>query len=301
MRSISGRAAAASVVLLAAWAQGCFLNGTAFDAGGTGGTGTTTSSTTAGGQGTTSSAGGGVTSTSAGPGGGGESTGGGGAGGSGGSGGQGGSVGGMGGMGGMGGVATTSSTSTGGPVCGDGVTEGPEACDDMNEVQGDGCDHCELDCGCAGCVEGEACGNCPAAGQTLFKDIPSGHCYVYVSAAMNWGDARTTCQGLGNGWDLFSPSTTGEMGMLWNVPGMPIDNHLSANGRNWTGGTDQFNQGTFSWVNGEQWNSDQQGGLVVESVSGGEDCLVIGGLNPNVTLRGNGCSIGHPFVCEDAP
>jgi cysteine-rich repeat protein len=64
------------------------------------------------------------------------------------------------------------------PVCGDGVIEGPEVCDDMNAVAGDGCTACKVDAGyhctgipsvCAAQLPGDSCGNALtiSASQTL--------------------------------------------------------------------------------------------------------------------------------------
>jgi cysteine-rich repeat protein len=204
------------------------------------------------------------------------------------------------------GASTTSTTGGGGtggapPVCGNGLLEGNEICDDANDVQGDGCHECLPDCGCEGCVEGTACADCPAAGQTTFKDLATGHCYVNVPISTPWADARMQCQSLGAGWDLVAPSSDAEMDMLSAAPGLPIANQLNAGGKIWTGGTDQFSQGTFMWINGEAWLSSAQGGLLVESVLAGEHCLQIGGTGGNVTLRGNECIIDHEFACERSP
>lgn len=202
--------------------------------------------------------------------------------------------------GGSGGAPVTTST---GPVCGDGVIESGEDCDDGNDVEGDGCHACALDCGCAGCLAGTACADCPAAGQTTFKDLATKHCYVSSLTVTTWPVALSTCQSLGAGWGLGAPSTVAEMDMLMSAPGLPIDDYLAANANNrfWTGGNDQAAEGTFVWQNGEPWLAPPAG-MTTESLVASDDCLVIGLTAGVVTLRGRVCGTDtFSFFCEHTP
>lgn len=289
MRETSVQMVAACAVALGVGLSGCLLNGGPLDGAGTGGSGTTGTPTTTG-TGTIAPQGGsGATSTA---GAGGETT----------------AMGGAGGAAGDGGAATTdTATSTTAtittPVCGNGVMEADEDCDDGDAVEGDGCFQCERDCGCTGCQAGTRCNDCPSAGQTTYKDPAGKHCYAHDPTTKNWPDARTACMGLGDGWDLFAPSTSDEMTMLMNVSAFSVSQVLSnSSNRLWTGANDQVVEGTFVWSNGESWVAPPDG-LSLEAVSATEDCLAAGkDPSSSVTLRGRNCtSDSFPFVCEHTP
>lgn len=291
MLSISGRVMVACVAIGGAWMSGCFLNSGAFDTGpsgqeATGGAGGSTPSTTTSGGGATSSNGGAAgaagsagSTVSAG----GTSTGGASTGGT--------TTGGAGG--------TTTSTPV--PVCGNNVVESGEDCDDGNPVDGDGCNACHKDCGNPGCVAGTVCNDYPVTGLFTLKDPSSGHCYTLEPAAKSWNEARQECTLLGTGGDLVAPSTAAEMTFVLKLPIFMGAN--SGDGRFWTGGNDQAQEGVYKWSNSEQWNTPQMGG---PSWKGGEpnggssdNCFPVG---PDGTLRDRNCTADNFwFICEYLP
>lgn len=86
------------------------------------------------------------------------------------------------------------------PMCGDGIVEGAEACDDMNATASDGCTACQIDPGykctgapstCAPIPLGDACGNAVA--------LPGSGMYMYdaSSSADDYTDYLGACSSIG--------------------------------------------------------------------------------------------------------
>lgn len=83
------------------------------------------------------------------------------------------------------GPTTTATTGSGGAgggasLCGDGLVDVGEECDDDNTVDNDGCSSCEIDCG---------------AGET--KEPTTGHCYRVFTGDTMQPDAEADCQAWG--------------------------------------------------------------------------------------------------------
>lgn len=185
--------------------------------------------------------------------------------------------------------------------CGDGfVHAGVEDCEDGNGIEGDGCFQCRRDCGCPGCAAGAACLDCgqngAAAGFVQYKSAQSKHCYLYVPTGATWSDAHTTCAGWGG--DLFAPSTTAELAEL-TLPA--LTSAISGQARCWIGATDSALEGTWVWSNGEPftyplgsppWEPGEPNG------GSSDNCTVIGNNNGGFTLRDNGCTNTRPSICE---
>lgn len=205
-----------------------------------------------------------------------------------------GGAGGSGGDGGSGGATAT----TGASSCGNGVKEAGEACDDGNEIEGDGCFECKLDCGCPGCVAGAPCRDCEAiTASVILKDPATKHCYLFVPAHRAHEDARNACKNWGA--ELVAPSTQAEMNGLIH-PDFVAAFKLGAEPRLvWTGGR---NSGTWQWQNGEPWKLPSGGGPAWHGgnpdATPDTDCVAMDSAG---LIRDRLCSDGFPFMCERAP
>jgi cysteine-rich repeat protein len=81
---------------------------------------------------------------------------------------------------GAGGGGAGAGTASGGGSCGDGVVAPGEECDDQNDVDGDGCTSCVIDC---------------AADE--LKNAATGHCYRRFAASSTQPVAEANCQAWG--------------------------------------------------------------------------------------------------------
>lgn len=201
---------------------------------------------------------------------------------------------------GEGGMMTTSSTSSGGAICGNGMVEPGEECDDGNAIEGDGCYNCLLDCGCEGCQAGMLCEGCgPSAGSVTYKDPASKHCYLYGGTEEAWPVARSECSAWGG--DLAGFSTVIELNMIKDTGILKSLAGGAPSARCWVGGNDQAAEGQYVWANGELWN-DPPVGLSWASAQpdGGanQNCVYIDG---QYMMRDRECSIFASFVCERGP
>lgn len=85
------------------------------------------------------------------------------------------------------------------PVCGNGVVEAPEECDDGGELSGDGCDeNCRLECGNRRPDPGEECDD----GNRLDGDCCSATCTFEPAGSTCWSDGKPCtldqCDGTGS-------------------------------------------------------------------------------------------------------
>lgn len=199
-----------------------------------------------------------------------------------------------------GGGGTTTTTTSSGPVCGNGETEAGEECDDDNDVGGDGCLDCKLDCGCPGCAAGTACPGCGQdAGSVTYKDPDTGHCYLFIPTPTAWPDSRAKCESWGG--DLAALSTAAEMAELVAPDIVTVFVGGDVNGRCWLGGNDLAMEAAYVWSNGEAWSLPPAGPawLVGEPTGGtASNCLLTGA---DGTLRDRACSEVFPFLCERSP
>lgn len=108
-------------------------------------------------------------------------------------------------------------------VCGDGELASWEACDDGNLDEGDGCDaRCKVEVDCPGEVG------------------PGGACYLFVTTAFSWRDARDNCRGWGG--DLVVVDTATEAAWLSLIRGFT--------GTAWIGLNDRGSEGNYTWSSG---------------------------------------------------
>lgn len=159
------------------------------------------------------------------------------------------------------------------PLCGNGVLDVGEACDDGNTSEGDGCHNCEIDCGNG------------LAGE--FKDLTTKHCFLLVETpAASWAEAQAQCEQ----WNgtLAVPTTLDEFGF--------IQNRIRTD--TWIGGHRLQAGGIYEWVTGEPfemfWQTGQMNPASVEGLS--LPCLLIGGDYLNIISAE--CAESKAFVCE---
>ena len=179
------------------------------------------------------------------------------------------------GQGGQGSGATTgttgTTTSTGGPVCGDGNVDPLEECDDDNQLSGDGCDGCVIEC--------------ESLGQ---KNPANGHCYRVFANTATWGTAEASCQAWGGGSGLGHLVSLGDVAEQAYVRTMVTD-------ASWIGGADGVTEGVYSWVDGtpwtyELWAANEPNDTTVE------DCVF---MRIAGTWDDHDCTATWPaFVCE---
>lgn len=206
------------------------------------------------------------------------------------------SAGGYGGSMGGGGSGTGDTAGTGGaggggttimPVCGNGIIESGEECDDGNLEPGDGCSPECVECECPA-------GDCSNA--AVFRDPITHHCYAYVASSRDWSDAETACEA----WSgtLAALSTITELQSLMSLV-------KSSDTNVWLGATDEGHEGTFVWVNGEAfsyvngappWASDEPNDNGIWP--GHENCLEMR-MDPNFNDRK--CDTTQHFLCERLP
>ncbi|MBW2523279.1 MAG: hypothetical protein JRI23_03850, partial [Deltaproteobacteria bacterium] len=175
-------------------------------------------------------------------------------------------------------------------VCGDGVIQRPETCDDANGNDTDGCTNdCKFVCEDFGGV------------QRLDDD----HCYRAFDTYLTWHAARSACRQLngGGGFDLVALSTIAEITWVQSQPA------LIGMGSYWTGGTDAQVQNTFVWTNGEPWTytAHQEPWATQYEPNGGtiEDCVQaydgLVGNGPTYVLNDVNCGWTETFLCEWTP
>jgi cysteine-rich repeat protein len=147
---------------------------------------------------------------------------------------------------GAGGGSSTSSTSSGGDassatgggsggadsssICGNGIIEVTEMCDDGNTLDGDGC--------AATCQCGSAQPNAIAT-----HDPNSGHCYVLFGAQKSFDEAEAACET--ENMHLASVTTLSEQKFLADALGGTINA--------WLGGRRSSDPKFWLWINGEPW------------------------------------------------
>jgi cysteine-rich repeat protein len=116
-------------------------------------------------------------------------------------------------------------------VCGNGVREGHEECDDGNTAAGDGCEAtCKLTCGAG------------TGADRSTVDPVSGHCFVaYDGVQHSYQEAAALCSGFGG--HLASLASASEDAAAFAA--------VRAGDRPFLGGDDIAIEGAFSWTTGE--------------------------------------------------
>jgi len=107
------------------------------------------------------------------------------------------------------------------PVCGDGVVQPGEECDDGNDIAGDGCTQCIADC--------------KGSSSACMR-------YVGPDQAKSWDAAEEDCKAWGG--HLMAIHSTAAL--------EPFASHMLPS--LWLGGRDRSNNGEFAWENGDAWD-----------------------------------------------
>jgi cysteine-rich repeat protein len=166
-----------------------------------------------------------------------------------------------------------SSTGDGAPgVCGNGIIEAGEECDDRNGFPNDGCTGCVVDC----------------AGLGAFKDPISHHCYHHLTGLkFAFSQARLACRLSGE--YLAAITSAAERDAV--SPLLHKDT--------WIGGSDIVSEGAYVWDDGEPWEfAPWKPGEPSGDVDH-HDCIKLTGAQ--VAFDDDDCSQKHTFLCERSP
>jgi cysteine-rich repeat protein len=170
------------------------------------------------------------------------------------------------------------------PVCGNGVIETGETCDDGARQDGDGCNQ-----------------NCAVTCADFDEDArqgPSGSCYLYDRRSDTWNQARAECEKLHA--HLVTVTSAEENTFV---------NQLSK-AEVWLGATDgkddkEPNPGTYAWITGEPfvytaWVADNPNAIEYPCALGRcyEHCA---GMQPDSTWKDWPCRGESNLVCEWDP
>jgi len=183
-----------------------------------------------------------------------------------------------GGMSAEGGGATTGGGGTGGsgPVCGDGVAEGAEECDDGNTTLGDGCEACLVVC------------------PPDWTELSNGHCYRLFTDSLTWAAAEADCASFGAGFHLATLTTLTEVEEVAA---------LTNSDDQWIGANDLASEGSFLWVTGEPftwapytapWEPDNP-----DNSGDDEHCVELKGTDAQI--NDDDCDATNERVCEYTP
>lgn len=157
-----------------------------------------------------------------------------------------------------------------GAVCGNGIIEGDEQCDDGNDQPLDGCHQCDVECD----------------DPYDHEDPLTHHCYRVPPAQSGWLGARDACVT----WGGYLASVTSEQENLFVKP------LVSAHA--WIGASDRASEGQFVWESGEPWSYTDWGPNQPDDYNG-EDCVHI--RVPENDWNDAGCATLHDMVCERPP
>jgi cysteine-rich repeat protein len=162
---------------------------------------------------------------------------------------------------------SSSSTGPAQPVCGNGVIEMGEQCDDGNTNDGDGCSsHCQVEC----------------MGLGLYLDPMTFHCYRVVGMQLEWGQARDACLAAHEHLATFTSPMELDA----------VDPHVP--GQVWIDG--ERSGQAFVWDDGEPWSFERwKGGSPPDDPSKG--CVKLDGGQFNV----DDCTAKLGYVCERDP
>ena len=187
---------------------------------------------------------------------------------------------------------SSSSVSAGGgggeaAVCGNGLIDTGEQCDDENTTAGDGCNDCQMECADAG----------------DFLDPLTFHCYR-LGPALGWQASVEHCAE----WNghLSAITSQGELDFVLE--------HVTK--QVWLGASELEQEDDWVWVSGEPWSyapwltgEPNEGGSQGEGGAGGgrpyeEDCLELYdelGASEGFGFADDGCAHTQPPLCERWP
>jgi cysteine-rich repeat protein len=178
------------------------------------------------------------------------------------------------------------------PVCGNGIPQAGEECDDGNMDPTDGCDQCVVDC------------QTIRPGST--KSPYNFHCYEFVDRSTNFDAAQTHCSMLTSLMGI-----TGHLITISSVDENQFALTLAINHPIWIGASDNKSDtdpssGPFQWVTGELWSyTNWQMG---EPDTGATSCPGPGMCYEHCAVQldtgfwdDTVCSQGHDYICEWDP
>jgi cysteine-rich repeat protein len=195
-----------------------------------------------------------------------------------------------------------------GPICGNGLVEPGEACDDGDR---DDTDACTNACAPARCGDGitragvEDCddGNgrnddgcslrclrCADANADATFTGADGRCYARFDTPRIYGVAENSCDEAGHGTlAVFESRAEADTVLAALGDGAP---------RRWIGLSDRTSEGTFAWVTGEvpAYDAFGPGEPATPPAAGTEDCVTVSAG----AWADRGCGEAHGYLCERA-
>ena len=174
--------------------------------------------------------------------------------------------------GGAGGAPSGTTTGMGGAVCGNGVIEADEECDDRNHDDGDACEECVV----------------PCAGTNTAKSA-DGHCFLFVDGNPElgqWGKADNDCTTRFGGYGRVATiRSDAQRFAAGSLTGEDV----------WLGGQRVDEMSPWTWVTGESWDYEVwQGGM-----PGPGGCLVLSGAADQ--FKAADCLFYKAWLCELTP
>jgi cysteine-rich repeat protein len=188
---------------------------------------------------------------------------------------------------------STASSSSGGaggapPMCGNGVIEAGEQCDDDNDLTGDGCADCAVEC----------------SGPDEVLDPTTFHCYLF-GPSLTWQASVDACIG----WGGHLAAITDEDELAF------VRTHVTE--QIWLGASELAEEDVWVWVSGEPWAytawltgepNEGSGPSGAGGAGGGvpyeEDCLELWdevGAAEGFGFADDGCAHVQPALCERWP
>jgi len=178
---------------------------------------------------------------------------------------------------------------TGGEICGNGVLDSGEQCDDRNQTNGDGCNSsCRVE-SCYGCSgEPSRCAPLHGANAAAY-DGATGHCYFGFTDTRMWQDAEATCEGIGGYLAVLDSAAEN------NLARSTVPMQYGA----WLGCNDiaqEAGRNAFGFVKVTGGNLTYNGFASTEPNSENEDCVE---YNPNSSQWNDlDCTRLVPYICE---
>ncbi|MDI1444535.1 C-type lectin domain-containing protein [Polyangium sp. 6x1] len=172
-----------------------------------------------------------------------------------------------------------------------GIEEGVLAlCQDGTRIDRTGCQGTAE--GTGGGDGGASCQSCPPPVEDecplpwQWKSPTTGSCYLHHGTERDWNTAREHCLELGG--DLAALSTDEEFWFMGSV----------VSGDVWIGGTDQQQEGVFSWSNGEPWGFTAWKNLPGDQ-GNKQDCVMLSALpGTAAAFDDRPCGEKRGFLCE---
>ena len=155
-------------------------------------------------------------------------------------------------------------------ICGNGVLDPGEECDDGSTVDGDGCTQCQVDCDEPG----------------AFKVAATAHCYWVSPKALSFFESSVRCQYQGG--KLASVTSPLELQQLDPKVSGPL----------WIGASALAPAGAFHWLDGEPW-AYAPWSAGVPDVMDKDLCVLLDG--EPLLFGAKECTQARKALCERAP